>query len=222
MLKAALFDIDGTLIDSNNFHLLAWAEALHEAGYDFRLRELHDQLGQGADNYVRALIPDIGDKEAEALGERHGELFREHYWHRLLPFPNARALLQRCKDEGLAVYLASSASGPELERHLEVLDARELVDGWTSAADVSHSKPCPDIFEAALESAGVDAAQAIVVGDTPFDIKAATKAGLPTIAVRSGLFSDDKLRDAIAVYDDAADLLARFEESPLSRAAVAA
>jgi HAD superfamily hydrolase (TIGR01509 family) len=216
MLRTLLFDIDGTLVDSNNFHVLAWAEALHRAGHDFRLSELHAHIGKGADNYVRALLPGIGEEEAEKLGEAHGELFKRHYMDRLKPFPGARDLLQRCRDEGLGIYLASSASEEELERHLEVLDAHDLVDGTTSADDVERSKPCPDIFEAALHKAGVTASEALVIGDTPYDIEAAAKAGLKTIAVRSGLFPDEELRGAMAIYDDVAALLARFEESPLS------
>jgi membrane protein len=215
MPQAILFDIDGTLVDSNQFHVLAWAEALHAAGHDFRMAELHDHIGKGADNYVRALLPDASDEEAEALGVAHGKLFKQHYFHRLKPFSGARELLQRCKAEGLRVILASSASGEELDHHLDVLDARELVDGFTSADDVGHSKPCPDIFEAALTRAGVAADHALVVGDTPYDIQAAEKAGLKAVAVRSGLFSDERLEGAIAIYDDVADILARFNESPL-------
>jgi membrane protein len=216
MPQAILFDIDGTLVDSNNFHVLAWAEAFHAAGHDFRLADLHEQIGKGADNYVRALLPGASDEQAEALGEAHGRLFKQHYFHRLKPFPQARALLQRCKAEGLKVFLASSASAAELERHLDVLDAHDLVDGHTDADDVGCSKPCPDIFETAVRKAGVAPDQALAVGDTPYDIEAAGGAGIPTIAVRSGLFSDSRLGGAIAIFDDVADLLAKFDSSPLS------
>lgn len=216
MPKAVLFDIDGTLVDSNNFHVLAWAEAFHAAGHDFRLSQLHRHIGEGADNYVRALLPDASDAEVEALGEAHGRLFRKHYAHRLKPFPKARDLLARCRDAGLLVMLATSASAKEFERHLDVLDARGLVDGWSNADDVGCSKPCPDVFETVLRKAGVAAPDAIAVGDTPYDIEAARGAGVKTIALRSGLFSDEDLAGAVAVYDDAAELLARFEESPLS------
>lgn len=215
MPKAILFDIDGTLVDSNNFHILAWAEVLHAAGHDFPLSELHEQIGKGADNYVQALLPDASDEEAERLGEEHGRIFREHYFARLKPFPGARDLLARCKAEGLTVVLATSASAGELDRHLDVLDARDLIDGATNADDVGCSKPCPDLFEAALKKAGVGADQALVVGDTPYDVEAASAAGLKTVAVRYGLFRDEQLRNAVAIYDDVADLLARFDDSPL-------
>ena len=217
MLRAVLFDVDGTLVDSNNYHVLAWAEAFHAAGHDFRLQQLHQQIGKGSDNYVRALLPDVGEEEAERLADAHGRLFRQHYAHRLQAFPGARDLLERCKREGLTTWLATSASGPELDRHLEVLDARDLVDGWTGADDVAHSKPCPDIFQAALSQAQLLPEQAIAIGDTPYDIEAAQRAGMQAIAVRSGLFSNSALHGALTVYDDVADLLARFDDSPLSR-----
>jgi membrane protein len=222
MPQAILFDIDGTLVDSNNFHVLAWAEAFHAAGHDFRLSELHAQIGKGADNYVQALLPDATEEEAEALGDAHGRLFARHYMHRLKPFPGAHELLQRCRDEGLTVMLATSASGRELQRHLEVLDAHDIVHGWTSADDVGCSKPCPDVFVTAARKAEVAPAQAIVVGDTPYDIEAATAAGIRTVAVRSGLFPDQQLSGAIAIYDDVSALLAGFDESPLSPAEAAA
>src|SRR4028118_1288865 len=121
MIRAILFDIDGTLVDSNNFHVLAWAEAFHAAGHDFRLKDLHDHIGKGADNYVRALLPEATDEEAEALGDAHGRLFKQNYFDRLKPFPGARDLLQRCKETGLRVYPASSASAAEAGHHLEIL-----------------------------------------------------------------------------------------------------
>lgn len=215
MPRAVLFDVDGTLVDSNNYHVLAWAEALHAAGHDFRLSELHRQIGMGADNYVQALLPQATNEEAEALGQAHGHLFKQHYAHRLKPFPGARDLIQRCRDEGLAVVLATSASMAELERNLDVLDVRGIVSGWTCADDVGCSKPCPDVFAVAATKAGVAPEEAIAVGDTPFDVQAAGAAGVRTVAVRSGLFPDISLAGALAIYDDVADLLARFDGSPI-------
>ncbi|UUR09077.1 HAD family hydrolase [Sphingomonas glaciei] len=216
MLQAILFDVDGTLVDSNQFHVLAWAEAFHAAGHDLRLADIHAQIGKGADNFVPALLPDVSEAEAKELGEAHKALFARHYSHRLKPFPRAREMLRRCRDAGLKVMLATSASGRELERNLDVLDARGIVDGWTSADDVGHSKPSPDLFKAAARKAGVRPEESLVVGDTPYDIDAATAAGIRTVAVRSGLFDDEVLAGAIAIYDNVADLLARFDDSPLS------
>jgi len=218
MPQAILFDLDGTLVDSNNFHVLAWAEAFHAAGHDFRLKQLHDQVGQGADNYVRALLPDVSDREAERLGDEHRRLYQQHYAQRVKPFPGAQALLRRCREQGLKVMLATSASKEELERNLDLLDIRDAVDGWTSADDVGCTKPCPDVFATAARKAGVRPEDALVVGDTPFDIAAASRAGLAAVAVRSGLFSDESLAGAVAIYDGVADILACFEDSPLSRA----
>ena len=214
--KAVLLDIDGTLVDSNNFHVLAWDQALRDAGHEFDGGRLHEQIGKGADNYVAALLPDLNEDEAEELGEAHGRLFKQRYFDELKPFPGARELIGRCKDAGLKVILASSASAAELEHHLQVIGAKDLVDGHTSADDVRRSKPCPDIFEAALEKAGVRPEEAVVIGDTPYDIAAARKAGMDAIAVRSGGFPDEVLGGAIAIYDEVAALLARFDASPLS------
>ncbi|NJC06791.1 membrane protein [Sphingomonas kaistensis] len=216
MFRAILFDVDGTLVDSNQFHVLAWAEAFHAAGHDFRLADIHAQIGKGTDNFVPALLPDASAEEIEKLAAAHRALFARLYMHRLKPFPGARQLLQRCRDEGLKVMLATSASGRELERHLDVLDARGIVDGWTSADDVGHSKPCPDLFEAAAQRIGVAPDEALVVGDSPYDIRAAGAAGIRAVAVRSGLFDDEALAGAIAIYDNVGDLLDRFDESPLS------
>ena len=217
MIESILFDIDGTLVDSNNFHLLAWAEAFHAAGHDFRLQQIHDQIGQGADNFVPALIPGASDAVAERLGSEQVRLFKQHYAHRLKPFPGAHDLIARCKAEGYRVALTTSASAEMLGHHLDLLDVRDLVDGCTTADDVAASKPCPEIFTTALKKLATKPDEALVIGDTPFDITAARKAGIATIAVRSGLFPDDQLSAALAIYDDVAALLARFDDSPLSR-----
>jgi membrane protein len=217
MLKAILFDIDGTLVDSNDLHVLAWEEAFAEAGYTFDRKALHEQIGKGADNYVPALLPEVSDEEAERLGDAHGRIYKDKYLATVKPFPGARELMQRCKDAGHKVVLASSAAGPELEHYLELLDAADMVDGHTSADDVGCSKPCPDIFDTARQKIGVAPEEGLVIGDTPYDIEAAAKAGMKAIAVRSGKFPDESLAEAIAIYDDVATLLARFDASPLSR-----
>ena len=217
MLKAILFDIDGTLVDSNDQHVLAWDEAFRAAGYSFERQALHDQVGKGADNYVPALVPGISDADAERIGDAHGAIYKDKYLPDVKPFPCARNLLQRCRDDGYKVVLASSAAGEELQHYVDLLDAAELLDGTTSKDDVGHSKPCPDIFETARAKIGVPPEQALVIGDTPYDIEAASRAGMRTIAVRSGKFPDDALSGAIAIFDDVAELLARFDASPLSR-----
>lgn len=218
MPQAILFDIDGTLVDSNNFHVLAWAEVLRAAGHEFRLARIHAGVGKGADNLVKGLLPDAEPAEIQALGKAHDKVFAREYMHRLKPFPGARELLKRCHQEGLKVILATSAGEREVERHLDVLDACAFVDGWITADDVDCSKPCPDIYEAAARKAGVAPDDALAIGDSPFDIESATAAGIRIVAVRSGLFPDEDLRGAIAIYDNVEELLDRFEDSPLSRA----
>ena len=214
--KAILFDIDGTLVDSNDLHVTAWDEVLREAGHNFDRATLHSQIGKGGDNYVPALLPEADEEEQERLKKAHGEVFKR-YIHDIRPFPGARELLLKVRDSGRKVVLASSASGEELEKHVENLGAADILDGSTSKDDVGHSKPCPDIFQAALEQAGVSAEEAVVVGDTPYDIEAARRSGIDAVAVRSGGFPDETLHDAVAIYDDVGGLLADFDRSPLSR-----
>ena len=216
-IKAVIFDIDGTLIDSNELHVTAWDRVLREAGHEFGRDELHEHIGKGGDNYVPALLPDAREDEIERIKDAHHELFTDSYIDRVAPLPGARDLLVRVRDSGRKVVLASSASGEELEHHLRKLEAADVVEACTSKDDVEHSKPCSDVFEAALREAAVRPDEAIVVGDTPYDIEAARRAGLDTVAVRSGGFGDEELKGAIAIYDDAADLLARFDRSPLNR-----
>ena len=217
MLSAILFDIDGTLVDSNDLHIATWDEVFRAAGHTFDRQTLHDQVGKGGDNYVPALLPGISNEEVERLGDEHGRIYKERYIAEVRPFPGARELLKRCREVGYKVVLASSASGEELDYYLKLLDAAELVDAHTSADDVGPSKPCPDIFVSALQKAGAEPDEALVVGDTPYDIEAANGAGTKTIAVRSGKFPDEALAGAIAIFDDVAELLARFDASPLSR-----
>jgi membrane protein len=214
--KAILFDIDGTLVDSNDLHVTAWDEVLRGAGHNFDRATLHSQIGKGGDNYVPALLPEADEEEQERLKKAHGDAFKRRI-DQVKPFPGARDLLLKVRDSGRKVVLASSASGEELEKHVENLGAAEILEGATSKDDVAHSKPCPDIFQAALERAGVRAEEAVVVGDTPYDIEAARRSGIDAVAVRSGGFPDDTLSDAVAIYDDVGEILADFERSPLSR-----
>ena len=216
-IKAILFDIDGTLVDSNELHVTAWDEVFRSAGHSFDRQALHDQIGKGGDNYVPVFLPNASDEEQQRLRDAHKTLFTGRYINEVKPFPGAPELLRKVHDSGRKVVLATSASGEELASHLKTLKAGDLVDGRTSKDDVSHSKPCPDVFEAALEEAAVRPEEAIVVGDTPYDIEAARRSGISSVALRSGGFPDQALKDAVAIYDDAAALLADFENSPLNR-----
>jgi membrane protein len=210
--KAILFDIDGTLVDSNDFHADAWVEGFAKHGHEVDRNAIRGQIGKGADMLVPALIPGASEDEAEALGDAHGEAFKGKYLERVRPFLQARDLIARVQEAGLKVALASSASKEELDHYVELLGIANFVDETTTINDVNRSKPAGDIVATALGKLGVEPGEALFVGDTPYDIGAGAKCGVPTIAVLSGGFSRDALTGARAVYDDAAALLAAFPE----------
>ncbi len=217
-ITAILYDIDGTLVDSNDLHVLAWEQAFAGIGATFDRQTIHDQIGKGTDMLVPTLLPDLDDDAVEKLGEAHGDIYKAKYLETARPFPGAHDLLARSHAAGQRVVLASSASSAELDHYLELLDAHELVETTTSSDDVENTKPAPDIFATALKKLGdVNPAQVIVVGDTPYDIEAAGKCGIAAVALRSGKFPDEMLRKAgaVAIYDDAAALLAGYDTSPL-------
>jgi HAD superfamily hydrolase (TIGR01509 family) len=218
-IKAVLFDIDGTLIDSNDLHVLAWEEAFAGIGVTLPRPVIHDQIGKGADMLVPSLLPDLDEASQQKLGQAHGAIFQARYLPDAKPFPGARALLAKVHAAGQQVVLASSASAEELDHYLGLLEARDLVATTTSSEDVARTKPAADIFATALARMnGIGADEAVVVGDTPYDIEAALKSGLRTMAVRSGGFSDEALREAgaIRIYQDVATLLAEYDASPLA------
>lgn len=218
-IEAVLFDIDGTLVDSNDLHVQAWDQAFRDAGHRVDTQAIHDQIGKGADMLVPALIPGASEEQAEALGDAHGAIFKDRYLEQVHPFPGARDLLARVHDAGQKVVLASSASKAELDHYLDLLDARDLVSAGTSIDDVENSKPAPDIFAVALKKiAPLRPEQAIVVGDSPYDMDAARKCGIPAIGLRSGGFPDEALREAgaVALYDNVAALLTGYDRSPLA------
>lgn len=219
-IEAVLFDIDGTLVDSNDFHIAAWQEVFAQAGHEFDRQTIHDQVGKGGDMLVPSLLPQATAEQVEALSKAHGEAFRSRYIAQVRPFPGARELLQRVREAGQLVVLASSAGEDDLDHYLDLLDIRALVAAATSASDVARTKPAPDIFAAALARvAPVSADKAVVVGDTPYDAEAARKCGISAVSVRSGKFPDEALRraGAAALYDDVAALLRDYDRSPLAR-----
>jgi HAD superfamily hydrolase (TIGR01509 family) len=219
MIQAVLFDIDGTLIDSNELHVTAWVQAFSEGGHDIDRATIHSQIGKGGDNLVPALLPGLPLAAQKGLSEAQGRLFKQLFLHRAQPFPSARELLERVHRDGRKIVLASSASKAELDHYVQLMDIQGIVDGGTSIDDVSASKPAPDIFAVALERAGVEPDQAIAVGDTPYDANAAAKSGIRTVGLLSGGFTRAELEraGAIAIYRDAADLLANYAGSPLAQ-----
>jgi membrane protein len=219
-IKAVLFDIDGTLVDSNDMHVAAWQEAFAGIGAVFGDEVVHAQIGKGADMLIPTLLPELDQGTRDELGEAHGRIYKAKYLEQARPFAHAHELLGHAHSLGQQVVLASSASQPELEHYLDLLDARELVTATTSSDDVRHTKPAPDIFATALgKLPGIGAKEVLVVGDTPYDIEAAAKCGIAAVALRSGKFSDEVLQraGAIALYDDAAALLREYAGSPLGR-----
>ena len=218
-LCAILFDIDGTLIDSNALHVAAWERAFREFGYVIGTEAIHRQIGKGGDNLVPTLIPGVESDVREELEARHGAIFTADYLDQAKPFRNAAALLRHAHQDGKAVVLASSAKRSELEHYVGLLGVTDIVAASTSIDDVGQSKPAPDIFAAALRKIGLEPAGAIVVGDTVWDIEAAKRTGLTSIGLLSGGVPARDLEQAgaVAIYEDVARLLAFYDRSPLAR-----
>jgi HAD superfamily hydrolase (TIGR01509 family) len=218
--RAALFDVDGTLVDTNDLHASAWREAFLNFGLDKPIEEIRWQVGKGGDNFIPSLFPDLGDAQRAQIEDFRSELFKRDYLPRATPFPGVRALFERLTEEGIGIVLASSSHAEEVAYHLSLIGCADLVSATTSKDDVEHSKPCPDIFAAALaRMAPLGADEVAVVGDTPWDAEAAGKLGVRTVGFRSGGFPDDALAEAGAceLYDGPADLLARFDGSVFGR-----
>ena len=216
--RGVLLDIDGTLIDSNDAHARAWVAALAERGLHVQWEEVRRLIGMGGDK----LLPAISDIDPESpdglrIAERRGEIFRERHLPHLAPFPEARALLLRMKADGLTLVAASSAKADELGALLAVAGARDLLQGATSSDDAARSKPDPDIVEEAIRRSGHPADALVMLGDTPYDVEAAKRAGVRIVALRCGGWDDDALRGAAAIYDGPADLLSRYEGSIFAR-----
>jgi len=221
VIKAVIFDVDGTLVDSVDLHARAWQEALAHFGKHFDFERVRSQIGKGGDQLMPVFLsPEELDEYGEKLEEYRGELFKREYLPRVRSFPDVRALFLRVKDEGIQIALASSAKEDELKAYKKIADIEDLVEEETSADDADKSKPHPDIFEAALERLGdVEPDEAIVVGDTPYDAEAAGKIPLRTIGVLCGGFPEAELRAAgcVQIFTDPADLLERYEESLMAR-----
>ena len=216
-LQAVLLDIDGTLIDSNDAHARAWVDAGAELGYRIQYEDVRPLIGMGGDKVMPQLIGIESDsREGKAFSERRTEIFTERYLPKIEAFPGTRELVERIRGAGLKVVIATSASRKEMKKLLKTAGVEDLIDGATSSSDADASKPAPDIVDAALEVAGVGADSAVMLGDTPYDVAAAGRAGVDIIGFRCGGWTDETLRGAIAVFEDPADLLANWEESPFA------
>jgi HAD superfamily hydrolase (TIGR01509 family) len=219
MAKAVIFDIDGTLIDSVDLHAASWREALRHFGHDLPYERVREQIGKGGDLFMAALLPeDEVRRRGKEIEAYRLDLFKREYLPKVKPFPKVRELLGRIEADGLRIALASSAKKEELERYKQIAGIDDLLEAETSSDDAERSKPYPDIFEAALARLeGIRAAEAVAVGDTPYDAQAAGKIGLRTIGLLCGGWPEPRLREAgcVAIYRDPADLLRHYDQSPL-------
>ena len=213
---AVLFDVDGTLLDTNYFHTIAWWRALRDAGEDVPMSRIHPLIGMGSDQ----LLEDLLGEEREGLSDVHAEYYKPYKEELLHAFPGAADLLAAVAERGAQVVLATSSKEEDLNKLLDALGAEDGVIADIVHGDlVGSSKPAPDIFAVALDHLDLDPEQTIVVGDTEWDIEAAGKLGIDVVAVLTGGTTRADLQDAgaVAVYEDVAELLDQLDDSPLAR-----
>jgi HAD superfamily hydrolase (TIGR01509 family) len=213
MVKAVIFDMDGTLVDSVDLHARAWQDAFRDFGHEFEFKAIRDQIGKGGDQLLPVFLTrqEIGTK---------GPDLKERYLSQIKAFPKVTELFHRIRADNIKIVLASSAKAQELRTYEKIAGIEGLVDVEISSDDAEKSKPHPDIFQAAMAKlGGTRKSEVVVIGDAPYDAEAAGKAGLKTIGFRCGGFAEAGLRDAgcFAIYDGPADLLARYDESALVR-----
>jgi HAD superfamily hydrolase (TIGR01549 family) len=220
MIRAAIFDLDGTLVDSNELHVRAWEETFRHFGKEIPIARLREQIGKGGDQYLPVFLTEMEIRKfGEEVDEYRGQIFKKKYLPEVRPFPKVRELLERVRSDGKKIALASSGKEDEVEHYQKLLGIVDLVDSRTSADQVAHSKPKADVFIAALRTVGsISPGEAIAIGDTPYDVQAAKKIDLPVIGLLCGGFSEEALRDegASAIFRDPADLLERYYHSPLA------
>ena len=197
MPKAAIFDLDGTLLDSVDLHALAWHEAMVKFGHDVTLEQVRSQIGKGGDKLIPVFLSaDEQRSHGKELEEWRGRRFKTSYLPLVRPFSAVPDLLRRLRDAGLRIAVASSAKRDELDKYLDIAGIADLVDATTSSEDADESKPAPDVFEIVLRKLKIAGADAVAIGDTPYDATAAGKAGVATIGVLCGGFTEASLREA--------------------------
>lgn len=218
-LRGCLLDVDGTLIDSNDAHARSWLDVLREFDYDVTYAQIRGLIGMGGDKLVRALTGlDVDTGKGKQLATRRMAVFSADYLPSLGPTPGASDLIARLREDGLQPVIATSAKEQELNALLEQAGLNDLIQRRTTSDDADESKPDPDIVHAALERGKLRPSETFMLGDTPYDIEAAERAGVGSIALRcGGWWADDALGGAIAIYEDPADLVRHYGRSPLGR-----
>ncbi|MET0496959.1 MAG: HAD family hydrolase [Steroidobacteraceae bacterium] len=210
-VQCVLLDIDGTLVDSNEFHAKAWDESFQRLGYAVPLPVIRQQIGKGADQLIPSLLPQANEAQSKMIASGHDEIFRSRYLDDVRPFSRATDFVAYLHGRGIKAVLASSANRGEVDHYIDLLRIEDLIEASTCSDDVEHSKPAGDIFAAALQkAAGVRPDRALTIGDTPYDVTAASKCGIATLAVLSGGFAEPLLRSAGArwVYASVGEVLA--------------
>lgn len=219
-IRGVILDVDGTLVDSNDAHAHAWVQAMTENGHQVPFDKIRPLIGMGGDKVLPETIGVAKDSdEGKKISQRRKQIFTQQYLPTIKPFPHTADLLTRMREAGLTLVIATSAEQDELSKLLQVIgpNASGFFKQETSSKDAPRSKPDPDIMHAALQHLDHPASEAIMLGDTAYDIEAAAKVNVPTIALRCGGWSDKDLHGALAVYNDPADLLAHFDSSPLTQ-----
>lgn len=222
-LQGAILDVDGTLVLSNDAHAQGWVEAFAAFGYEVKFEQVRPLIGMGGDQIVPKFAPGLDSKEGKGkeIADRRKELIINKFGSNLAPTNGARELLQKMLQEGLKLLIATSATSQELSVLLKAARVDDLLsqDEAATSSDAEKSKPEPDIVEVALSNLGMQPDSTVMLADTPYDIESASKAGVGVIAFRCGGFDDSQLKDAIAIYNDPADLLAQYDTSPLASVA---
>ncbi len=212
MIKAFLLDVDGTLVDSNRLHASAWVDALRDAGFHIPMEEVLPLIGMGADNFLPRLLGIASDDPlGKELADYRGELFRKKYLSRVRPFKDTRRLLKHLRKQGYTLIVATSSSKEDMEKLLRQGGISVLLPLRVNADDVQNSKPDPDIVQAALKKARISKDEAVMIGDTPYDVAAAGRAGVSAIAFTCGGWDREHLKDAVEIYSSPSDMLSSFE-----------
>jgi len=214
--RGIILDVDGTLIDSNDAHARSWVHALSQSGYAVEYDQVRRLIGMGGDNLLpRVARLEKDSEEGTQITKRYLEIFKADYLPHLRPLPGASALVEHLKRSNFRIAVGSSSEADVLETLLEIAQVKDFIEETVSSKDVANSKPAPDVILVVLDRLQLLPGDVAMLGDTPFDIASATKAGVRTIALRSGGWTDADLGKALAIYDDPADLLAHYSQSPL-------